>query len=160
MSIESAAKCVIRAVIRYLVVMEKSPHEIFNEVRTVSGHMNRTSVYKLCREFKNGRSNVYENLRSERSSILTTPDPIRPISRSNCWTHLDGMFWITPHIAPTWRLHITIYSFPWWSTWVENIFNRRGGEGGQQVHKGGGGRILRGRYHKIYLPSQNLHWKR
>ncbi|KAL4089589.1 hypothetical protein QTP88_024602 [Uroleucon formosanum] len=31
MSIESAAKCEIRAVIRYLVAKEKSPHEIFNE---------------------------------------------------------------------------------------------------------------------------------
>ncbi|XP_026815448.1 protein GVQW3-like [Rhopalosiphum maidis] len=73
MSIESAAKCEIRAVIRYLVAKEKSPHEIFNEIRTVygEGHMNRTSVYKWCREFKNGRTNVHDGLRSGRPSILT-----------------------------------------------------------------------------------------
>jgi len=73
MSIESAAKCKIRAVIRYLVAKEKSPIEIFNEVRTVYGesHMNRTSVYKLCRDFNNGRTNVHDDLRSGRLSILT-----------------------------------------------------------------------------------------
>jgi len=73
MSIESAAKCEIRTVIRYLVAKEKSPHEIFNEVRTVygEGHMNRTSVYKWCREFKNGCMNVHDDLRSGRPSILT-----------------------------------------------------------------------------------------
>ncbi|KAL4121063.1 hypothetical protein QTP88_013646 [Uroleucon formosanum] len=73
MSIESATKCEIRAVIRYLVAKEKSPHEIFNEVRTVygEGHMNRTSIYKWCREFKNGRMNVPDDLRSGRPSILT-----------------------------------------------------------------------------------------
>ncbi|KAE9543005.1 hypothetical protein AGLY_002916 [Aphis glycines] len=73
MTIESTAKCEIRAVIRYFVAKEKSPHEIFNEVRTVygEGHMNRTSVYKWCREFKNGRTNVHDDLRSGRPSILT-----------------------------------------------------------------------------------------
>lgn len=71
MSIESVAKCEIRAVI--LVAKEKSSHEIFSKVRTVygEGHMNHTSVYKKCREFKNGRTNVNDNLRTGIPSILT-----------------------------------------------------------------------------------------
>ncbi|VVC28199.1 Ribonuclease H-like domain,Transposase, type 1 [Cinara cedri] len=49
MLIESAAKCEIRAVIRYLVAKEKSPYEIFNEVRTVygEGHMNPKKIVAL-----------------------------------------------------------------------------------------------------------------
>ncbi|KAF0760768.1 protein GVQW3-like [Aphis craccivora] len=45
---------------------------MFNEVRTVyeEGHMNRTSVYKSCRDFKNGRTNVHDDLRSWRPLIL------------------------------------------------------------------------------------------
>ena len=52
---------------------EKAPIEIFNEVKAIygEGHMNRTSVYKWCREFKNGRTNVHDELRSGRSSIVT-----------------------------------------------------------------------------------------
>ncbi|KAG5326237.1 SETMR methyltransferase, partial [Pseudoatta argentina] len=33
--------------------------------------MNRTSVFKWCREFKNGRTSVYDDQRSGRPSILT-----------------------------------------------------------------------------------------
>lgn len=57
MSIDSVVKCGIRAVIRYLVAKEKSPLQNFNDVRTVDGgeHMNLTSLYKWCRQFKNGR---------------------------------------------------------------------------------------------------------
>ncbi|KAF0753922.1 protein GVQW3-like [Aphis craccivora] len=45
---------------------------MFNEVLTVyeEGHMNRTSVYKWCKEFKNGRTNVHNDLRSWKSLIL------------------------------------------------------------------------------------------
>ncbi|KAF0702232.1 protein GVQW3-like [Aphis craccivora] len=36
------------------------PYEMFNEIRTVyeEGHMNCTNVYKSCRDFKYGRTNV------------------------------------------------------------------------------------------------------
>ncbi|KAG5320383.1 GVQW3 protein, partial [Pseudoatta argentina] len=33
--------------------------------------MNRTSVFKWCREFKNGRTSVHDDQRSGRPSILT-----------------------------------------------------------------------------------------
>ncbi|KAL4143904.1 hypothetical protein QTP88_006158 [Uroleucon formosanum] len=85
MSIESAAMCEIRAVIRYLVAKENSPHEIFNEVRTVygEGHMNRISVYKWCSKFENGCMNVHDDLRSERPSILSD-DIVKRVENAVC----------------------------------------------------------------------------
>ncbi|KAG5319567.1 MOS1T transposase, partial [Pseudoatta argentina] len=73
MSIQSPAKCEIRSVIRYLVWKGKTPVEVYNEVKTACGDkgMNRTSVFKWCREFKNGRTSVYDDQRSGRPSILT-----------------------------------------------------------------------------------------
>ncbi|KAG5318103.1 SETMR methyltransferase, partial [Pseudoatta argentina] len=73
MSIQSPAKCEIRSVIRYLVWKGKTPVEVYNEVKTAYGDkgMNRTSVFKWCREFKNGRTSVYDDQRSGRPSILT-----------------------------------------------------------------------------------------
>ncbi|KAG5332929.1 SETMR methyltransferase, partial [Acromyrmex charruanus] len=72
MSIQSPAKCEIRSVIRYLVWKGKTPVEVYNEVKTAYGDkgMNRTSVFKWCREFKNGRTSVHDDQRSGRPSIL------------------------------------------------------------------------------------------
>ncbi|KAG5322253.1 GVQW3 protein, partial [Pseudoatta argentina] len=73
MSIQSPAKCEIRSVIRYLVWKGKTPVEVYNEVKTAYGDkgMNRTNVFKWCREFKNGRTSVHDDQRSGRPSILT-----------------------------------------------------------------------------------------
>ncbi|KAG5318659.1 SETMR methyltransferase, partial [Pseudoatta argentina] len=73
MSIQSPARCEIRSVIRYLVWKGKTPVEVYNEVKTAYGDtgMNRTSVFKWCREFKNGRTSVHDDQRSGRPSILT-----------------------------------------------------------------------------------------
>ncbi|KYQ52766.1 hypothetical protein ALC60_08105 [Trachymyrmex zeteki] len=72
MSIQSPAKCEIRGIIRYLVWKGKTPVEVYNEVKTAYGDkaMNRTSVFKWCREFKNGRTSVHDDQRSGRPSIL------------------------------------------------------------------------------------------
>ncbi|KAG5319256.1 GVQW3 protein, partial [Pseudoatta argentina] len=66
-------KCEIRSVIRYLVWKGKTPVEVYNKVQTAYGDkgMNRTSVFKWCREFKNGRTSVHDDQRSGRPSILT-----------------------------------------------------------------------------------------
>ncbi|KAG5315403.1 GVQW3 protein, partial [Pseudoatta argentina] len=73
MSIQSPAKCEIRSVIRYLIWKGKTPVEVYNKVQTVYGDkgMNRTSVFKWYREFKNGRTSVHDDQRSGRPSILT-----------------------------------------------------------------------------------------
>ncbi|KAL4084383.1 hypothetical protein QTP88_028206 [Uroleucon formosanum] len=111
MSIESAAKCEIRAVIRYLIAKEKSPHEIFNEVRTVydESHMNRISVYKWCREFKNDRMNVHDDLRSGRPSILTDDilQKVEKAVRDDRRLTLDELSAMFPQLSKS-LLHETI----------------------------------------------------
>lgn len=73
MSIQNPAKFEVRAVIRFLVAEGKTPLEIFSRIRNVYGEgvMNRTNVYKWCREFKGGRTTVLDDQRSGRPSILT-----------------------------------------------------------------------------------------
>ncbi|KAG5324822.1 MOS1T transposase, partial [Pseudoatta argentina] len=68
-----SAKYAASSVIRYLVWKGKTPVEVYNEVKTAYGDtgMNRTSVFKWCREFKNGRTSVHDDQRSGRPSILT-----------------------------------------------------------------------------------------
>ncbi|KAF0752507.1 protein GVQW3-like [Aphis craccivora] len=62
MPIEYSSKCEILAVIRYFFMKKKSPHEIVRY---------ELSVHKWYRELKNGHTNVYDDLRSWRRSILT-----------------------------------------------------------------------------------------
>lgn len=73
MSIQSPAKCEVRAVIRYLVAKGKSSTEVFDEIKTTYGDkmMNRTSVFKWCKNFKDGRTSVHDDQRSGRPSIAT-----------------------------------------------------------------------------------------
>ncbi|KAG5323504.1 GVQW3 protein, partial [Pseudoatta argentina] len=84
MSIQSPAKCEIRSVIRYLIWKGKTPVEVYNKVQTAYGDkgMNRTSVFKWCREFKNGRTSVHDDQRSGRPSILTD-DIVEKIENAN-----------------------------------------------------------------------------
>ena len=72
MSIQSLAMCKIRSVICYLVWKGKPPVEVYNEVNTTYGDkaMNRTSLLKLCVEFKNCRMSVHGDHRSEKLTKL------------------------------------------------------------------------------------------
>ncbi|KAG5307565.1 MOS1T transposase, partial [Pseudoatta argentina] len=92
MSIQSPAKCEIRSVIRYLVWKGKTPVEVYNEVKTAYGDkgMNRTSVFKWCREFKNGRTSVHDDQRSGRPSILTD-DIVEKILLLCIWWDQQGV---------------------------------------------------------------------
>lgn len=111
MSLQSSARCEIRSVIRYLVAKGKSPSEVFSEIKTVYGEgvMNRTSVFKWCREFKNGRTDVHDEPRSGRSSILTdelvekTDEAVRGDRRST----LEELSVVFPQISRS-LLHETI----------------------------------------------------
>lgn len=73
MSVRNPAKCEPRAVIRFLLAEGITPTEIFSRIKTVYGEgvMNRTSVFKWCREFSGGRTHVHDEQRSGRPSILT-----------------------------------------------------------------------------------------
>lgn len=111
MSIKSAAKCEIRSVIRYLVVKGKYPSEVFNEIKSVYGEgvMNRTSVFKWCREFKNGRTDVHDEHRSGRPSILTDSlvEKIEEAVRGDRRLTLDELSVMFPQISRS-LLHETI----------------------------------------------------
>ncbi|KAG5316946.1 SETMR methyltransferase, partial [Pseudoatta argentina] len=106
MSIQSPAKCEIRSVIRYLIWKGKTPVEVYNEVKTAYGDkgMNRTSVFKWCREFKNGRTSVHDDQRSGRPSILTDDIVEKIEDRRLTVDELSAMF---PQISRS-LLHETI----------------------------------------------------
>jgi len=72
MSIRNPAKCETRAVIRFLLAEGKTPIEIFTRIKTVYGEgaMNRTNVFKWCREFNEGRTNIHDEQTSGRPSIV------------------------------------------------------------------------------------------
>ncbi|KAG5319477.1 MOS1T transposase, partial [Pseudoatta argentina] len=111
MSIQSPAKCEIRSVIRYLVWKGKTPVEVYNEVKTVYGDkgMNRTSVFKWCREFKNGRTSVHDDQRSGRPSILTDDivEKIENALRDDRRLTVDELSAMFPQISRS-LLHETI----------------------------------------------------
>ncbi|KAG5323444.1 GVQW3 protein, partial [Pseudoatta argentina] len=111
MSIQSPAKCEIRSVIRYLVWKRKTPVEVYNEVKTAYGDkgMNRTSVFKWCREFKNGRTSVYDYQRSGRLSILTDDivEKIENALRDDRRLTMDELSAMFPQISRS-LLHETI----------------------------------------------------
>ncbi|KAG5305971.1 SETMR methyltransferase, partial [Pseudoatta argentina] len=111
MSIQSPAKCEIRSVIRYLVWKGKTPVEVYNEVKTAYGDkgMYRTSVLKWCREFKNGRTSVYDDQRSGRPSILTDDivEKIENALRDDRRLTVDELSAMFPQISRS-LLHETI----------------------------------------------------
>ncbi|KAG5313222.1 MOS1T transposase, partial [Pseudoatta argentina] len=111
MSIQSPAKCEIRSVIRYLIWKGKTPVEVYNEVKTAYGDkgMNRTSVFKWCREFKNGRTSVHDDQRSGRSSILTDDivEKIENALRDDRRSTVDELSAMFPQISRS-LLHETI----------------------------------------------------
>ncbi|KAG5320400.1 SETMR methyltransferase, partial [Pseudoatta argentina] len=111
MSIQSPAKCEIRSVIRYLVWKGKTPVEVYNEVKTAYGDtgMNRTSVFKWCREFKNGRTSVHDDQRSKRPSILTDDivEKIENALRDDRRLTMDELSAMFPQISRS-LLHETI----------------------------------------------------
>lgn len=71
--IENPAKCEIRSVIRFLNAQQVKPIEIYRQIKAVYGEdaMNESSVRKWCIMFKQGRTNVHDEDRSGRPSLVT-----------------------------------------------------------------------------------------
>jgi hypothetical protein len=68
--IQSPAKSVMRAVIRFLNVKGECPAEIHKQIVAVYGYiMNQQNVAKWCREFSEGRNDVHDEQRSGRPSL-------------------------------------------------------------------------------------------
>lgn len=72
-AIENPASCEVRSVIRFLLAKNLKPIEIYRQVCEVYGNnvMNESSVRKWCIQLKNGRTNVHDEAKSGRPSIVT-----------------------------------------------------------------------------------------
>ena len=70
--IQSPAKCEVRSVIRFLNAKGERPAEIHKQIVTVYGNvMNRQYVTKWRREFSEGRTDVHDEQRSGRPSLIS-----------------------------------------------------------------------------------------
>jgi len=71
-TIEGAAECEIRSVIRFLNARKVLPSEIHHQIRQVYGDnaMSDGMVRKWVRMFNEGRENVYDEARSGRPSLV------------------------------------------------------------------------------------------
>jgi len=70
--IQSPAKCQLRFVIRFLNAKVERPTEIHKQIIAVYGNvMNRQNVTKWCREFSEGRTDVHDEQRSGRPSLIS-----------------------------------------------------------------------------------------
>jgi len=69
---QSPAKCEMRSVIRFLNAKGERPAEIHKEIFAVYDNvMNRQNVTKWCCEFSEGRTNVHNEQRSGRPSLIS-----------------------------------------------------------------------------------------
>ena len=69
--IQSPAKFEVRSVIRFLNAKEL-PAEMHKQIVSAYGNvMNRQNVTKRCREFSEGRTDVHDEERSGRPSLLS-----------------------------------------------------------------------------------------
>ena len=71
--ITNPADCEVRGVIRFLLAENVRPCEIHRRLVAVYGEhvMNAVSVRKWCTMFRNGRTDVHDNERSGRPSVIT-----------------------------------------------------------------------------------------
>jgi hypothetical protein len=72
-SIQNPAKCEVRAVIRFLRAKVETAVEIYGQLVSVYGEdvMTRQNMAKWCREFEAGRSDIHDEIRSGRPSVVT-----------------------------------------------------------------------------------------
>ena len=69
--IQSPAKCEVRSVIRFLNAKGERPSEIHKQIVAVYGNvMNGQNVTKWCRELSEGRTDVHDEQRSGRPSLI------------------------------------------------------------------------------------------
>jgi transposase len=71
--IPNPAKCEDLAVIRFLYVKGETAAETHHQLVSIYGKdvMNKQNVTKWCREFEKGRSDVHDEIRSGRPSVVT-----------------------------------------------------------------------------------------
>jgi len=69
---QSPAKCAVRPVIRLLNAKGERPTEIHKQTVAVHGNlMNLQNVTKWCSEFSEGRTDIHDEQRSGRPSLIS-----------------------------------------------------------------------------------------
>ncbi|KAJ4435469.1 hypothetical protein ANN_18085, partial [Periplaneta americana] len=71
--IDNPADCEVRSVIRFLNARHLKPAEIYRQLKKVCGDtvMNERNVRKWCEMFNNGRTNVHDETRPGRPTLIT-----------------------------------------------------------------------------------------
>jgi len=70
--IQSPVKCEVRSVIGFLKAKGERPAKIHKRIVAVYGNvMNRQNVTNWCREFSEGRTDVHDEQRSGRPSLIS-----------------------------------------------------------------------------------------
>jgi len=69
--IQSPAKCEVRSVIRSHNAKGERPAEIHKQIVAVYGNVMNRNMTKLCREFSEGRTDVHDEHRSSRPSLMS-----------------------------------------------------------------------------------------
>jgi hypothetical protein len=70
--IQSPAKCEVHSVIQFLNTKGECPTEIHKQIVAVYGNvMNRQNVIKWCHEFSKGRTDIHDEQRSGRLSLIS-----------------------------------------------------------------------------------------
>jgi transposase len=102
--IRSPAKCEVRPVIRFLSAKGERPAEIHKQIIAVYGNvMSRQNVTKWCRELSEGRTDVRDEQRSGRSSLISD-DLLRKIEgeiRANRRVKIRELHHIIPEVSKT-----------------------------------------------------------
>ena len=96
-TIEGAADCAIRPLIRFLNTRNVLPSDIYHQICQVYGDnaMSDGMVRKWVRMFNEGRENVYDEARSERPSLMND-DLLHKVNEKECVTTDVSQFLICP----------------------------------------------------------------
>jgi len=102
--IQSTAKCEVISVIKFLNANGEGRAEIHKQIVAVCGNvMNRQNVMKWCREFSEGRTDVQDEQRNGRPSLISD-DLILKIEgeiRANRRVTIRELHHIIPEVSKT-----------------------------------------------------------
>ena len=101
---KNPAKCEVLSVIRFLNAKEERPAEIHKQIVAVYGNLvNRQNVTKWCREFSEGRTDVHDEQRSGRTSLISYEllQEIEGEIRANRHVTIRELHRIIPEVSKT-----------------------------------------------------------
>ena len=98
--IQSPAKCEVRSVIRFLNAKRERLEEIHKQIVAVYDNVvNRQNVTKWCREFSEGRTDIHDEQRSGRPSLIS--DDLLQENRANRRVRIRALHNIIPEVSKT-----------------------------------------------------------